>query len=647
MHGRVRVALVLTALVAGSLAASVAGGAPPVHETGFLKETHAVLPPASCDQTSGNVYEAALWNTSGTGAVYGDDCKRLRFAFGPILAKPGQNDVLIEPVKIEKPAYPGYIVRFKPDLVDQSGAPPGVHEIHLHHATWLNGYPEYGSGPFFAAGEEKTIATFPPGYGMKVGALDTWLLLYMVHNALPTPRLIWITYEIDYVAEEDAAAHNLVPVKPVWLDVQRRPIVDDGTPATDTSGNPVFNVQKGFGHLDTRSFPHIAGLDFADGTNKQVCTWPLENCARHDVYGGVTAQQGIDIAGRIKGADWTVPAEFEGTLIGIGGHLHPGGIRDEVSVVRGGVEKPIFISDSLGWKRGAQSGEAGGPLTSWDFSMTATGSTIGWKVKVKQGDTIRLNAVYDSQDASWYENMGIVVALLAPKDVEKEDALHGGNGVDVFDQPVALDPGFPTTGGYMTPGRDVTPCDPNNDASQGALRLCLRGQVTHGHLAETSVFGGCPPGGCQGLPDKPGRVVDQIVSLGFTFGNADLGVIGQTGLPQLKAGKEARFWNVDTAADVWHTFTRCKEPCTGSYGLDYPLADGGAGPTDAMDFDSTEIGYGLFFSPASGQIGGNNKSTGEALQDGLFWSFKPSTPGVYSLYCRIHPFMRGAFEVVE
>jgi plastocyanin len=66
-----------------------------------------------------------------------------------------------------------------------------------------------------------------------------------------------------------------------------------------------------------------------------------------------------------------------------------------------------------------------------------------------------------------------------------------------------------------------------------------------------------------------------------------------------------------------------------------------------MDFDSTEIGYGLFFSPASGQLGDEDKSTEEAVQDGLYWDFKPTRPGTYTFFCRIHPSMRGAIRVVK
>lgn len=66
-----------------------------------------------------------------------------------------------------------------------------------------------------------------------------------------------------------------------------------------------------------------------------------------------------------------------------------------------------------------------------------------WKVKIKQSEVLRLNAIYNTQNASWYENMGIVVALVAPAETEREDALHGGPGIDVFEPGVVLDNGLP------------------------------------------------------------------------------------------------------------------------------------------------------------------------------------------------------------
>ena len=177
-------------------------------------------------------------HVEGTDPRYPGICKRIHFAFGPIHVKPGQNEALIEPVDIEKPAYDGYIVRFKPDLVRSvDGSHPRTDDLHLHHATWLNLGESYGSGPFFAAGEEKTIAQFPEGYGMEVGAYDLWGLLYMIHNGTAQAESVWITYQIDYIAKADAEAAGIRPVKPIWLDVQGNRVHPE---ANSTGSNPVF-----------------------------------------------------------------------------------------------------------------------------------------------------------------------------------------------------------------------------------------------------------------------------------------------------------------------------------------------------------------------------------------------------------------------
>jgi plastocyanin len=615
LRSRSRLTLVRRNLVGAVAAAFLlvlsvpAGAMVPLPDPSFIEQ----IPGDACTPTTS--YEKATWAKNAS-AQAGKACKRMHFAFGPIVVKPGQNDVLIGPVTIEKPAYDGYITRFRPDLVDQTGKPPDITIVHLHHSVWLNAGNAYGNGPFFAAGEEKTIMNMPRGYGMHVGANDKWLLLYMVHSATPRPATVWITYDIDFVPDAAAKSAGIVPVKPVWLDVQHQRIAP-GAPST--SGNPVFNVQKGFGHFDKE-------------TGQRVCTWPKENCARHDVYGDVTPQQGRPI--KLPGADWQVPRGMAGTLVMIGGHLHPGGIRDEVSLVRKGVEKPIYISDAVYWSRDNES-RAGGPRTSWDFSMGFSGAPFDWKVKIKPGDVIRLNAVYDSEHASWYENMGIVMAFVAPNDP------HAPAGVDVFDDNVKLDRGVPKSAKAVS-GWKASSCAP--DLTGRSKTLCLRGALTHGHLDEASTFGGC--NGCTALPKVKGPELTNVTIGGFTYGLADLGLAEQSGVAQVKVGKPVRFWNVDTAYDAWHTITRCKAPCTGQTGLDYPVADGGTGKGDGMDFDSTEVGYGIFFSPASGRIGAD-KPLDEAIRDGMYWDFTPKNTGVYTFFCRVHPSMRGAIDVVK
>jgi plastocyanin len=595
---------------------------PTVPDPGFAA---AQIPGGPCVRE--NSYEGGY---SDGQAQYGADCKRISFAFGPLAVRPGQNSAILAPVTIEKPRYDGYVVRFKPDLIRAvDGSHPPTEVEHLHHATWLNLDRQYGDGPFFAAGEEKTIANFPPGSGLKVLGKDQWGLLYMVHSAVAQPDVVWLTYQIDFVPTAAAEAKGITAIKPLWLDVQKHAIASG---APNTSSNPVFNAQKGFGHLDPE-------------TGQLVCRWPDENCAHFDVYGNATPQQGVpEPAGDpIKGNDWTVTPEMAGTLIGLGGHLHPGGIRDEVSLVRGGVEKPIFISDALHWNFDNPE-VLGAPPTSWNFSMTATGTPLDWKVRIKPGDVLRTNAVYDSQIGSWYENMGIVVAYVAPDDP---------SAVDVFDQPVTLDPGTPANailpeGPYAENGFRPGTCQPNLDPSAGELRLCLRGQPTHGAIAESgNATRGCTPDTCPAIPDKDGPVTTDIHTVDFTFGQADLGVVGQTGVPRVRVGQRVRFWNEDTVANVWHTVTRCALPCTGATKVNYPVADGGSGdPTDTTDFESMEVGYGLMWEPAKSQIGGNDPYDQKWLQDGLYWDFTPNTPGTYSFFCRVHGGMRGAIKVV-
>jgi plastocyanin len=259
-----------------------------------------------------------------------------------------------------------------------------------------------------------------------------------------------------------------------------------------------------------------------------------------------------------------------------------------------------------------------------------------------------MNAVYDTQLASWYENMGIVVAFVAPKDTQKPA------GVDVFTDNVAIHPGV-AAGAMVPAGKwyfNFTPqkgCRNDLVGRDGQKDLCLRGQVTHGAKPESGNAGEpCTADTCPALPKKDGRLTTDIHAAGFTYGQADLGVIGATGIPLVKVGQPVRFWNEDAAANIWHTFTRCKEPCTGPTRINYPIADGGNGhPNDHMDFESMEIGYGLMWEPPRSQVGGNDPYDGQWLQDGLVWQFTPTKPGVYSFYCRIHPGMRGAIKAVK
>ena len=54
---------------------------------------------------------------------------------------------------------------------------------------------------------------------MEVNADDPWLLLYMVHSEVVQPKEVWITYDMDFVATEDAEEIGLAPAE---ADLARR-----------------------------------------------------------------------------------------------------------------------------------------------------------------------------------------------------------------------------------------------------------------------------------------------------------------------------------------------------------------------------------------------------------------------------------------
>ncbi|MFL5887366.1 MAG: hypothetical protein ACJ77M_20035 [Thermoleophilaceae bacterium] len=612
--------------------------------------------PRPCAYEGDDPYEKRLYQFEGWQAPdyerYPGICQRMRFAYGPINVKPGQNDVLVSPVTIEKPDQDGYITRFKPNLVMPDGSVPPVEQVHLHHGTWL-AEPEYGSGPTFAAGEEKTIFPFPRGYGMPIKATDQWQLLYMVHSAVQQPLEAYIVYDIDFIPKAKAEAAGIKPAYPVWLDV--RP-----------SAYPVFNVQRDFGGPDN------------------LCTWPREQCAAHDPFGKSFIGQGQP--GNSKGTDLKLPPAGEqfgragpfkgGTLIGLGGHLHPGGIQNEIDLVRPGgedVEHEVHIrvcskakttkkakrkkkrsrrTHAARHKRGKSkrhrskqrcttrtqvvrkhvdttriyTGRAaywrhddhsqdGGPPTSWDFSMRVVGEPF-WGVHVKPGDILRSNATYDTSYQSTYENMGIVVGLLAP---DKPDGTPTAPGVNPF----------------QVKADDSVGCQ-SNGLKASPPKLCTIGYPTHGHYPENGNYGGAQ--GAWDPKTKAGRPTNSVNVANFQYQPGDLSMISMTGVPTVKLGSDLHFTNLEGAA-IYHTATSCAFPCLGPTGAAFPVSNGTTSTGGRVDFDSSEMGVGV---PAIG-------ATKQALDYTL-----PVTPqrgfksgDIVTYYCRIHPSMRGAFEVTD
>ncbi len=271
----------------------------------------------------------------------------------------------------------------------------------------------------------------------------------------------------------------------------------------------------------------------------------------------------------------------DSTLVGTAGHVHPGGLNTKLWVTRNGVKKLLFRSD-------AHYFEPAGAV-SWDVAMTNTPKN--WRVNVKRGDVLSVTGTYDTSHASWYESMAIMPVAVARKTQ---------TGVDPF-----------------------------------ARMIATTGALNHGHLPENDHHGG----GEFGLPDARSMVNGNAPGNGavnisnFFYGRGDLNRLGAAGRPPVvPQGKSLTFTNLDSpqggpnATAIFHTITACRAPCNRETGIAYPVANG------PVTFDSGELGHG----PPNFTAAANKDS----------WSTPDNLPaGTYTYFCRIHPFMRGAFRV--
>ncbi len=458
---------------------------------------------------------------------------RIRYQVGPIDVLAGQNNIDFTGADVPKPTEPGWITRISANLHRGDGSVPPVDVIHLHHGVWLNNSRKDTTAPnlperVFASGEEKTVYNTPGGYGYRHEPDDAWVINYMIHNLFPEEEQIWITYDLDFIADTAPEADDITEAWPVWMDVDNPSIY------------PVFDVLKGTGGED--------GL----------YTYPDE--APED-----------ERADALDRSSWTVPED--GVIIGGGGHLHPGGKTVDLFVERDGAEEQIFSSEAIYY-------EPAGAV-SWDVSMTVT--PLDYRVALRAGDELKISTTYFAEEASWYESMGIAVLWMTA----------GDDGDDPFE-----------------------------------VDVNVPGEVTHGHLPENDNHGGEES---PSIPDPTGLPDGSYASLigieDFLYLQGDFSE-SETDIPLVRAGESITYdntYDAPLANGIWHTITSCQAPCNRATGIAYPVADA------EVQFDSGQLG-----------------DAGPPTAGRLTWDTPTDLdPGTYTYFCRVHPFMRGAFRVVD
>ena len=452
--------------------------------------------------------------------------QHLKYRYGPITITPGQNTISLDDEDVPRPRVPGYIIGFRPNLKLVNGRIPGVDVLHLHHAVWL-----INGAPTFAAGEEKTNVKLPRPFGWRHRPRDSWVLNHMVHNLLPNRARVYLTYAIDFVPDSSPLAKRMRSVETTWVDVE------------GGRAYPVFDVHRGAGANGRFTYPRDAP----------------------DAYGGGPARNRQVV-------------QRDGVLVQTAGHLHPGGLWTDLLLTRGGRTVNLFRSRAKYW-------EPAGAV-SWDVAMTAT--RANWRVKVKRGDVLSVQATYDSRRASWYESMGIMPVAFAP---------GARGGVDPF-----------------------------------SGRLERRGRLTHGHLRENNNHGGDAGGlpDARTLPDGPAATADPLAITDFLYGQGDLLRGGAASRPPVVApGAVARLpQRRRRAHDLPH---------------DHRLP----GALQPLDGDRL---------PARRRAGRLRLRRARLRARGLHPRGQPRHagrrptnlgPGTYTYFCRVHPFMRGAFRVKD
>lgn len=145
---------------------------------------------------------------------------------------------------IEHPKVDGHITGMSVDVVDEDGTPVPIGRLMLHHIVFLTlgaqnpackNYTAFDASqklpalatPIYGAGEERNVLALPPGYGLKLGASDQWLMTWMLMNHRKTEDKAFIQWKVTTTTDPVKDVH------PYWLDVK------------NCNADPIFSVPGG------------------------------------------------------------------------------------------------------------------------------------------------------------------------------------------------------------------------------------------------------------------------------------------------------------------------------------------------------------------------------------------------------------------
>jgi hypothetical protein len=221
----------------------------------------------------------------------GTQTKTVRY--GPYTIQPGTQDPgghghqMLEGFQfnVEKPCTDCYITRMVPDLVKADGTRAGYSNgVMLHHmvlanrqagrtdATCSTTPPLSLAGQrFFAAGDERTVAQFPTGYGYKVGADSAWVLIWELMSMSNVPETVFYEVTFEYVP---ASTPGMKDLEPVWLDADQCGSSHVSIPAGPSAPSWTWDVNRPGDVISVVGHLHDHGVNLEirnDATGQRIC----------------------------------------------------------------------------------------------------------------------------------------------------------------------------------------------------------------------------------------------------------------------------------------------------------------------------------------------------------------------------------------
>jgi polyvinyl alcohol dehydrogenase (cytochrome) len=474
--------------------------------------------------------------------------QHLNLYYGPYTIPPGWD---ANRVDLDLPTTDGYLLSVQPVMYRATDlSEPSHQEAHIHHAHWFGVDPGNKQDTYlyhtaewiFGMGDEGTRGDFRersaadpngPVYGEFIRQGQEQTLIYMLHNKTDQPMEVYIALQVVF---QNGTREELEKVV----------------------GRPYHDVA---GALFGRTF-NVPRKPDGDGTYQY---------ARD--------------SGKV--IEWVAPED--GTLIGAGGHVHPGGKK--VVMENYGPVENACPNDGRGYggtlMLNSDEIDREAPLSE-DYQTEVTHPA--WRAPVHKGDRIRISGTYENRDHAWYTVM-----------------THLGMYFDLAQPPKGR------CKPYMIADKKwkVTEGVPNRSWGHHTDEFC--GEEWGEPACEHADTG----------PPAPEIRTNLVKILNFAYLPGDRAASGQiAAVPVIKPGEQLTFVNDDQSANIRHSVTTCASPCNGKYVANYPLADG--------RWDSGTLGFDLI-------DGGSPNPMAQTPPD--------LAPGQYRYFCRIHPWMRGEFKV--